>query len=124
MSFAKNIGKSLSNKYSQKPLDSVKNSTADAIKTASRRTIQKTAEATRTLTGNKIADKITTVSKKASQNSLKTDVNEIEIPKNAYISPQKRQQFINENLCIYLLKNLLNIGQINHLNLEQENVLK
>ena len=36
----------------------------DAIKTASKRVIQKTAEATVDLNGNKIADEITNVSKK------------------------------------------------------------
>ena len=40
------MGKNLSNKYSQKLLDSTKKSTMDAIKTASKRAIQKTAEAT------------------------------------------------------------------------------
>ena len=39
LSFAKNIGKSLSNKYGQKCLDSTKNSTTDAIKTASKTVI-------------------------------------------------------------------------------------
>ena len=37
----KNIGKNLSSKYVQKLLDSTKNSTIDAIKTASKRAIQK-----------------------------------------------------------------------------------
>ena len=46
LSFAKSMGKSLSNKYSQKLFDSTKKYTADAIKTASKRAIQKTAEAT------------------------------------------------------------------------------
>ena len=64
MSFAKNMGKSLSNKYGQKLIDSPNKSTTDAIKTASKRAIQKTAEATGDLIGNKIADKITNVSKK------------------------------------------------------------
>ena len=64
LSFAKNMGKSLSNKYGQKLLDSAKKSTTDAIKTASKRAIQKTAEATGDLIGNKIADKITSVSPK------------------------------------------------------------
>ena len=41
-----NIGKSLSNKYGQKRFDSAKKSTTDAIKIASKRAIQKTAEAT------------------------------------------------------------------------------
>ena len=64
LSFAKNIGKNLSNKYGQKLLDSTNKSTVDAMKTASKRAIQKTAEATGDLIGNKIADKITSVSKK------------------------------------------------------------
>ena len=70
LSFAKNMGKSLSNKYGQKLLDSAKKSTTDAIKTASKRAIQKTAEATGDLIGNKIADKITIVSKKKSAKEL------------------------------------------------------
>ena len=46
LSFAKNMGKSLTNKYGQKLLYSAKTSTVDAIKTASKRAIQKTTEAT------------------------------------------------------------------------------
>ena len=57
LSFAKNKGKRFSNKYGQKLLDSAKISTTDAIKTASKRAIQKTAEATGDLIGNKIAGK-------------------------------------------------------------------
>ena len=56
-SFAKNMGTSLSNKYGQKRLDSAKKSTADARKAASKRAIQKSAEPTGDLVGNKIADK-------------------------------------------------------------------
>ena len=69
LSFAKNMGKSLSNKYGQKLLHSAKKSTTDAIKTASKRAIQKTAEATDDLIGNKIADKITSASKKPFSNN-------------------------------------------------------
>ena len=58
------MGKSLSNKYGQKLLDSAKKSTTDAIKTTSKKAIQKTAETTGDLIGNKTADKITSVSKK------------------------------------------------------------
>ena len=68
LSFSKNMGKSLSNKYGQKILYSAKKSTADAIKTALKRAIQKTAEATGDLIGNKIADKKTSVSKKSNNN--------------------------------------------------------
>ena len=57
LSFAKNIGKSLSNKYGQKLLNSANKSTTDAIITASKRAIQKTAEATGDSIGNKSADK-------------------------------------------------------------------
>ena len=46
LSFAKNIGNILSKKYAQKLIDSAKKSTADAIKIASKRAIQKTAKAT------------------------------------------------------------------------------
>ena len=58
------MGKSLSNKYGQKLLDNAKKSATDEIKTASKRAIQKSGEATGDLIGNKIADKITSVSKK------------------------------------------------------------
>ena len=78
LSFAKNMGKSLSNKYGQKLLDSAKKSTTDAIKTTSKRAIQKTAEATRDLIGNKIADKITSISKKSNK-ELPNDDEDMEI---------------------------------------------
>ena len=57
----KNISKSLSGKHSQKLLDHAKQSATDAFKTDSKRAIQKTAEATSDLVGNKIADRITKV---------------------------------------------------------------
>ena len=54
MSFAKNItknidkkiGKTLSRKYGQKPLDHTEQSETDAIKNSSKRVIQKPAETT------------------------------------------------------------------------------
>ena len=67
LSFAKNMGKNLSNKYSQKLFDTAKKSTTDAIKTASKRPIQKTAEAVCDFTGNKIADKIACAPKKSNK---------------------------------------------------------
>ena len=84
--FAKNTGKNLSNKYSQKLPDSAKKSTTDTIKTASKRAIQKTAAVTGDLIGNKIADKITSVSKK-SPKELQND--EMEAPKKEHISRRK-----------------------------------
>ena len=52
----KNISKNLSSKCSQKILDQAKQSATDPLKTASKRAIQKIAEATGDLIGNKIAD--------------------------------------------------------------------
>ena len=79
LSFARNIGKHLSNKYSQKLIDTAKKSTTDAIKTASKRAIQKTAEATGDLIGNKIADKITTISKKSNKELPNNDEKEVDV---------------------------------------------
>ena len=111
LSFAKNMGKSLSNKYGQKLLDSAKKSTTDAIKTASKRAIQKTAEATGNLIGNKIADKISVSKKKPAKelpnDETKEDV-EIATPKKRYISPEERKQIIEElrlvPKCMYKLR--------------------
>ena len=64
LSFAEKMGKCLSNRYGQKLLDSARKSTTNAIKIESKRAIQKTAEATGDLIGNKIADKITNVFRK------------------------------------------------------------
>ena len=92
----KNMGKSLCNKYDQKLLDSAKKSTTDAIKTASKRAIQKTAETTGDLIGNKIADKRTSVSKKKSTKELHNNDEieedaEITAHKKKYISSEERQ---------------------------------
>ena len=99
-SFARNIGKNISNKYGQKLVDTSRKSATDAIKTASKRAIQKTAKATGDLVGNKIADKITSVSKKSLKKPRDEELssNEVnkEIPKKRYISPKERQQFIDE----------------------------
>ena len=106
MSLAKNIGKSLTNKYSQKRLDSAKKSTTDAVKTASKRAIQKSAEATGDLIGNKIADKITNLSKRNNDlnNETEEDV-EITTHKKRYISPEEKLQIINELRLIQKKRN-------------------
>ena len=91
MSFAR----SMSNKYGKKLVDTAKKSATDAIKTTSKRAIQKTAEATGALMGNKIADKITSVSKKKSNDNNVADV-KLATHKKRYISPKERQQNIDE----------------------------
>ena len=67
------MGKNLNNKCGQKILDSANKSTRDAIKTASKRAIQKTAEATGDLIDSKIADKTTSVSTKLRSKALQND---------------------------------------------------
>ena len=100
LSFAKNMGKCLSNKYGQKLLDSAEKSTAceTASKTASKRAIQKTAKATGDLIGNKIANRITIVWENSEQNHPETVTNEHdqEIPKERNISPEERQKIIDD----------------------------
>ena len=88
-SFAKNIG----NKYGKKLFDTAKKSTTDVIKTASKRAIQKTAEATGDLIGNKI----TSISK-MSVKELRINDKDVEITthKKRYILPEKRQQIFDE----------------------------
>ena len=103
LSYARNIGthaskvaKNMSNKYSQKLVDTAKKSATDAIKSASKRAIQKTAEATGDLVGNKIADKITSASKKSHNKEIQSDEANNEIPEERFISPKERQQIIDE----------------------------
>ena len=87
------MGTYLSNKYSQKFFDTVKKSTTDAIKPASKRAIQNTAEATGDLIGIKIHNKITSVSTKTLNNESETSSAS---PKKRYRSPEERQQIIDE----------------------------
>ena len=101
------MGKSLSNKYGQKLLESAKKSTTDAIKTTSKKVIQKTTEATGDLIDNKIANKITSILKKLRSKKSSTNIDdndddddddgiELTTHKKRYISPEERQQIINE----------------------------
>ena len=91
LSFAKNIGKKIS----------TKKSATDAIKTTPKKAIQKITEGTGNLIGNKIADKTTSILNKRSANELpnndetEEDV-EITTHKKRYVSPEKRQQIIDE----------------------------
>ena len=60
----------------------------DAAKTTSKRVVQKTAEATGDLIGNKIANKITSIGKPEEKKTKRAE--------EIYISPEKRQQIIDE----------------------------
>ena len=78
--------------------DHAKQSATDAFKTASKGAIQNTAEATGDLNGNSIANKIIKVSKNSQQNNSETVTNEHdqEIPKEKDVSPEERQEIIDE----------------------------
>ena len=89
LSFAKKMGKNFSNKYSQKLLDTAKKSTTDAIKTASKRTIQKTAEATD-------SPKDVSYSKKHLKKLPNEKNVELTAHKKRYISSEEGQQIIDE----------------------------
>ena len=95
----KNIRKNLSGKYSQKPLDHVKISATDANKTTSKTVIQKTAEATCNLIGNKIVNRITKVQKfrtihnRIIQKQLQMKIIRKYLKKDIYISQRKTENY-------------------------------
>ena len=71
----------------------LKKPVTDALKNASKRVIQKKAEATGDVIGNKIADKIIRVSKTSPQNNSKT--NEEGTLRERYILPEQREKIID-----------------------------
>ena len=71
----------------------LKKPVTDALKNASKRVIQKKAEATGDVIGNKIADKIIRVSKTSPQNNSKT--NEEGRLRERYILPEQREKIID-----------------------------
>ena len=83
LSFARKFG----DKYGKKLIDTAIKTGIDAAKTASKGVLQKTAEATEDLIGNKIAHKITSIGK------TKENTNK---PEEIYIPLEKRQQIIDD----------------------------
>ena len=70
-------------------MDTATKTEIDAAKTASKRVVQKTTEATGDSIGNKTADKITSIGKHKEKEKTK-ETEEIHIP------PEKRQQIIDD----------------------------
>ena len=68
-------------------MDTTTKTGIDAAETASKRVVQKTAEAAGDLIGNKIADEITSIAKPKEKEKTK-EIEEI------YFPPEKRQQNI------------------------------
>ena len=85
MSFARKCG----HKYGKELMDAATKTGIDAAKTASKKAVQKTAEATRDFIGNKTAEKITSIGKPKEKEKTKK-IEEI------YIPPEKRQQIIDD----------------------------
>ena len=83
MSFARKLG----DRYEKKLIDTATETRIDAAKTASKRVVQKIAEATADLIGNKIADKITSVGKSKEETKKVEEI---------YIPSGKRQQIIDD----------------------------
>ena len=73
-------------------MDSATKLGIDAAKTASKRVVQKTAEATGDLIGNEIADKVTSVGK----TKRKKKEDETNKRQEIYIPSEKRQQIIDD----------------------------
>ena len=69
-------------------MDTATKTGIDAAITASKRVVQKTAEATGDLIGNKIADKISSIGKPKEKETK--EIEEI------YIAPEKRQLIIDD----------------------------
>ena len=85
LSFARTFG----NKHGKQLMDTATKTGIDAAKTASKRVVQKTAEAAGDLIGNSIADKITSIGKPKEKEKIK-EIEEI------YIPPEKRPQIIDD----------------------------
>ena len=83
LSFTRKFG----DKYGKKLMDTATKTGMDAAKTASKRVVQKTAEATEDLIGNKIADKITSIGKPKEKEKQ---------TKKIFTFHQKRQQIIDD----------------------------
>ena len=68
-------------------MDTATKTGIDAAKTSSKRVVQKTVEETGDLTGNKIADKITSTGKPKEKTNRAEEI---------YIPPEKRKQIIDD----------------------------
>ena len=86
VSFARNF----SNKYSKSLMDKEIDVSKTFAKTTGNKILKETAKTTGDFIGKKIADKITSASKKS-----RDEVNN-EIPKERYISSKERQKIIDE----------------------------
>ena len=92
LSFARKLG----DRYGKKLIDTATKTGTDVAKTASKRVVQKTAEATGDLIGNKIVGNITSIGKSKEKEQINKP-EEIDIP------PEKRQQIIDDLKLFWII---------------------
>ena len=91
LSFARNFG----DKYGKKLMDTATKTDKEFTKTAGKKVVHKSAEATGDLVGNNIANKITSIDKSRSKKEKDED-NVIEETQEMIIPPEKRKQIIKD----------------------------
>ena len=96
MNTAIKTGTNFNSKYGKKLTDTAIKTGKDFATIAGKKIVHKTAEATGDLIGNKIAEKITSVSKKSQNEEIQSNEVNNEIPKERYIRPKESQKIIDE----------------------------
>ena len=87
------VGKSMEKKYGKRILDNSLSAVKDFAKIAGKKLLTKSAEATGDLIGNKIADRITKITRNKAQ---KEDDRIMEEIQEIFIPPEKREQIIKD----------------------------
>ena len=90
-----NSAKKFGDKYGKKIMDTTKKEGINFAKTAGKRIVQKSADATGDLIGNKIANKITSLGNKP-ENDKPNEINGTDEPEEIIIRLEKRQQIIDD----------------------------
>ena len=96
MNTAIKTGTNFNSKYGKKLTDTAIKTGKDFATIADKKIVHKSAEATGDLIGNKIADKITSASKKSQNEEIQSNEVNNEKPKERYIPPKERQKIIDE----------------------------
>ena len=89
-------GTSFNSKYGKKLTDTAIKTGKDFATIAGKKIVHKSAEATGDLIGNKIADKMTSATKKSHTEEIQSNEVNNEVPKERYISSKERQKIIDE----------------------------
>ena len=93
MDTAIKTGTNFSSKYGEKLTDTAIKTDKDFVTIAGKKIVHKTAEAARDLIGNKIADKITSASKKSQNEEIQSNEVNNEMPKEIYSSKRKTKDY-------------------------------